>query len=135
MKAFILALTVGIVSACGGTGPEGGVKSDGDVITEQEIRETAASNAYELINLRRPRFLRAQGARGPTSILNNSQSSKLPEVYVDGHWYGYPEELRNLPTVFVKEVRYVSWQDANLQYGFGHDAGIIRVTTKRWSNE
>ena len=131
MKALILVLAAGIVTACGGMSPERGIKSDINVITEQEIRETAASNAYELITLRRPQFLRPQGARGPASILNNSQSSKLPEVYVDGHRYGYPADLKNLGSVFVKEIRYVNGQDANFQYGFGHDAGIIRVTTNR----
>lgn len=131
MKPSFVVVALFFVGACAGADSGTHVKSHLDVITEEEIQETKATNAYELIRLRRPQFLKPQGARGPISILNNSQSSLLPLVYVDGHRYGYPEDLSKLTAAIVKEVRYLGWQDANMLYGFGHDAGIILVTTNR----
>ncbi len=128
MKASILVVAVILLSACGGSSQGSKVTSNRYVITEEEIQNSTATNAYELIRMKRPEFLRPQG---PKAVVPMASSTRLPVVYVNGLRYGELEELTKIPAEMVKEVRYLNERDANLQLGLGNPAGAILVTTKK----
>jgi hypothetical protein len=104
------------------------------VILEDEMRNSTASNAYDLIRVIRPEFFRPQGTKTVVSLPmlgGKPMSTRLPVVYVDEIRYGYPDDLVKLPAENVKEVRYLNEQDANLRFGLGHSAGAIVILTKK----
>ena len=52
-------------------------------------------------------------------------------VYQDGVKTGGPNSLEFVPTISVREIRYISAADATIRFGTGHPMGAILVTTKR----
>jgi hypothetical protein len=45
-------------------------------------------------------------------------------------YYGELQSLRQIPVSQVKEIRYLDFNAATLQFGTGHSGGIILVITK-----
>jgi outer membrane cobalamin receptor len=103
--------------------------SDGgspEFITEQEVRQSRAANAYEVVARLRGNFLRNRGA---TSVMNTS--SPEPTVYVDGVPMGPPATLRSIPAEQVATIRlYRAWE-ATTKFGSGNMGGVIDVVTRR----
>jgi len=129
MKVLLLLFVpAAIICACSGSGQQTRIRYQRNVLSEEEIQQSNATNAYELIRLKRPEFLRAHGPKAVTSM---ASSSRLPVVYLNGMRYGYPEDLTKIPAESVKEVRYLNDVDANLQLGLGHSAGAVLITTNR----
>ena len=96
------------------------------LITEQEVRQSRAPNAYEVVRRLRGNFL---SSRGATSLLNTS--SPEPTVYVDGVPWGPLASLRNIPAEQIATIRlYHAWE-AETKYGSGNMGGVIDVATKR----
>ena len=127
MKRSLVLIVVSLcAAACSGSNSSTtpGVRYDRYVITEQEIGETTAATAYELIQMKRPEFFRPQVPRVSGGVA-------IPLVYVNGNKYGIPDDLLKLSADVIKEVRYLKPVDANLVYGIGHPGGAILVTTKR----
>lgn len=105
-------------------GGQSGKRSD--VITEEEIAASSASNAYEAIVKLRSNFL---SSRGKTSMMGTSNSD--PTVYVDEQAYGPLSTLRTIPASQITMIRlYRSWE-ATTKYGTGNMGGVIEVTTKQ----
>lgn len=50
-----------------------------------------------------------------------------PVVYLDDMKYGDPEVLKGIRTMAVEEVRYLSANQAGMEYGLGHEGGAILV--------
>lgn len=97
-----------------------------DLITEEEIAASTASNAYEAITKLRSNFF---SSRGKTSMLGTSNSD--PTVYVDEQAYGPISSLRSIPASQITMIRlYRSWE-ATTKYGSGNMGGVIAVTTKQ----
>jgi outer membrane cobalamin receptor len=96
------------------------------IITEVEVRNSHAPNAYEVVKKLRGNFL---SNRGATSVMNTS--SPEPTVYVDGVPFGPLATLRNIPAEQVSSIRlYRAWE-AETKYGSGNMGGVIEVATKR----
>ena len=128
LRAVVLCLSLaGTAGACAtqarrDDGP-GGVPG---LITEQEVRQTRAANAYEVVARLRGSFL---SGRGATSLSNTS--SPEPTVYVDGVLWGPPATLRNIPAEQVSTIRlYQAWE-ATTKFGSGNMGGVIEVATRR----
>ena len=51
-------------------------------------------------------------------------------MYVDEVSYGSVSTLSNLNALQIKEIRFVSAQNATTRWGTGHTGGVILVTTK-----
>ena len=106
-------------------------KSDPDVITEDQIVRSKATNAYDVIATISPKMFTAHGAattRGDQPPTPGRQA--LPVVvYVDNVKVGPVEELKTLGKVDVKEIRYLSPRVATDRWGEGHPGGVIYVTT------
>jgi outer membrane receptor for ferrienterochelin and colicin len=98
----------------------------GDVITEDEIAKTSATNAYEVVRKLRANFF---ASRGKTSLIGTSTSD--PVVYVDDQEYGPVGSLRTIPVSQISSIRlYRSWE-ATTKYGMGNMGGVIAVNTKQ----
>ncbi len=127
VAALGLSLTVG---ACA-TGQRGGARSQGDVITAEEIEQSNAQDAYEVVRQLRPRWLRGRGPQTFTDDPMNTTTAGYPRMMVDDLPPRELEALRDIRIVEIAEIRYINPRDATLRYGTGYSGGIIRVITKR----
>lgn len=104
-------------------GPSAGY--DRQLITQDEITESRARNAYDVIHKLRGNFL---SRRGETSF--DGTSSALPTVYVDEQNYGNIEILHTIPAQVIATIRlYRAWE-ATTRYGVGNMGGVIAITTR-----
>ncbi len=105
-----------------------------NLITQEEIAKSGASNAYDLIKTLRPEWLRARGiSTGMPDPSGGGVSDPGAgiQVYVDGVRVGGLDQLENFGAERIQELRYLSANDATQKYGTGHTQGAIEVTTKR----
>jgi hypothetical protein len=96
------------------------------VITEDEIIDSRASNAFEVIHKLRANFLTN---RGETS-LNSSQSNPYPTVYLDDQEFGPISSLTNIPAAQITMIRLYRVSEANAKYGSHNTSGVIAITTR-----
>ena len=126
-------------------------KKDRDLITREELLDADAKSPdlYQAVKRLRPHFLTVLN-RGPTrtgvrpaspstggrpcdAVLERDCGSSaqsdipLPVVYVDGMKTGDPEVLKGIATKNVEEVRYLTATKAEMDYGLGHEGGVILV--------
>jgi hypothetical protein len=104
---------------------------DPDVITQDQIVRSKATNAYEVIATISPKMFVAHGAattRGDQPPTAGRQA--LPVVvYIDNVKVGPIDELKALGKIDLKEIRYLSPRAATDRWGEGHPGGVIYVTT------
>ena len=122
-----IASAVGCASA--GVSP---AKQNQNVITTEEISQVTASNAYDLIQHLRPNFLRTRGAvRGAPSADGTNRFEAVDlVVYLNESRLGGSEQLRQITSSDIREIRYYSSSDATTKWGTGHSAGAIQVITR-----
>jgi hypothetical protein len=121
----LLLFSVG-ATACA-TLPQGTTtKGARDTITLEELIDVAARDAYNAIEILRPMMLRG---RGVTSYMPGTPM--LPEVFVDGMYFGPLESLHLLEVGDLAEVRWLDIGAAAVAYGEGHMAGVIDIRTRR----
>ena len=128
--ALLLGVAVSLVSGCASsraTTPA----TDLDIITQDQIARSKATNAYDLIATIRPQMFTAHGAvttRGEQPSTQGRQA--LPVlVYIDNVKAGPVTELKSLGTLDVREIRYLSPRVATDRWGLNHAGGVIYVTT------
>lgn len=98
-----------------------------DVITGPEARETSAVDAFEVVRLLRPAWLRSRAAPS----LSNPEAT-YARIYVDNvPMAGGTRDLRNIATGDIHEIRYLSPTEATTRFGTGHSGGVIMVMTRR----
>jgi hypothetical protein len=83
-----------------------------------------AGSVYDLIAAVRPEFLR------PRMSDRGLQQSVLPVAYLDGVQLDLAM-LRQIPILWVVEIRYLHATAASTRFGRRHEAGAILVTTGR----
>ena len=129
MRRILLAASIVLLAACGGGAstaahPDGAprpVRGSANLITEDEINAGVYSNALEVVQNLRPTMLRARaGTTGGPVVL-----------YVDDVKMLDMAGLASTPANRVKEIRFISAQDATTRWGTGHASGVILVITKR----
>ncbi|MBI4537990.1 MAG: hypothetical protein HY704_00600 [Gemmatimonadetes bacterium] len=114
------------LAACA-TSPRAGENSrNEDLIASDEIVGTTATDAYELVQRHRPRWLRG---RGPASFRDPTPA--LPVIYVDGVRVGGVETLRNIPVLDLEYLRHFGAAEATTRYGTGHIGGVIAIATRK----
>lgn len=125
------ALVAGPGAAQDQPGAKGRPKRETNVISLAEIEATRdrAEDAMALVRNLRPQFLRA---RGPNSFGNarGGRTVPYPKVIVDGMPRGDLDVLTQIPSVTVREIRFLSSADASVRFGTGYDGGAIVVTTR-----
>ena len=124
---FCLGVWAGTLAGCA-TGEAIGTRSRGsNVITAEEARETSAYDAYQVVQLLRPMWLRPRAA---PSLTNPGAS--YARIYVDNvPLAGGIGDLRNVAAGDIFEIRYISPADATTRFGTGHAGGVIMVITRR----
>jgi hypothetical protein len=132
-RVVVAALSVALSLACSSnSSPSGAPRGSRqqDVIGESEITSRAgdAANALQVIQKLRPQMLRS---RGLTSPHDPTGEASMPKVYVDNVAYGKLDELSNVSSDQIKEIRFINARDATTQWGTGHMGGVILVTTKK----
>ncbi|MFN8571472.1 MAG: hypothetical protein U0132_05395 [Gemmatimonadaceae bacterium] len=94
-------------------------------ITQEEIEYAKVGNALEAIQRLRPRMLQ----RRLGSSTDKGEAGEIV-VRVDNARYGFPDQLSNISSERIKEIRYVSPSDATTQWGTGYTEGAILIITK-----
>lgn len=129
----VAAISLGIIlSGCGIHAPGGGTYSR-DVITADDIAETSAHTAYEVVERLQSQWLTG---RGYVSIGANEEgeirddSVAIPNVILNGMRVGTVEYLRNVLARDVAELRYYGPGEAGARFGMGHPKGVIVLTLK-----
>ncbi|MET0395457.1 MAG: hypothetical protein ABW277_01390 [Longimicrobiaceae bacterium] len=98
-------------------------RSDFNALSRQEIAESDAGTAYDLVRARRPRWLSSGLA---TASRNSSRDPVV--VYVNRTRMGGPDALRTISASGVGSMRFYEPTSANLEFGNGHLGGVIQVT-------
>lgn len=125
-SAALLASAL-LLAGCAAGGRSAGASSGfSDVIEFEEIQESTATNAYDLVTQARPIWLRSRG----TASLRGGPPP-LPIVYIRTTRQGPVETLRGIATVTLQELRFVDAPTATMRYGNGHPGGVIEVTLRR----
>lgn len=120
--AILLAAT-GCGMRSGGDLPPG---SRSDLIGFEELQQRGQySNLYDLIDILRPRWLRAQG--GPDTFTTREGQV---QVHVDGNWLGGVAALRGISVPGVTSIQWLAPLDASARYGLDHSHGAIVVSTR-----
>lgn len=130
-RSFVTFATSLLLVACATAGTTPGTARNPNVITAEEIAQNPSSNAYELIQRLRPSFLRTRGAvhGAPSNGVNNIEAVDLV-VYLNDTRLGGSDQLRQLPTTDIREIRYYSASDATTKWGTGNSAGAIQVISR-----
>lgn len=104
---------------------------DPNLITEDEIVDSHASTAYDVIHKLRANFL---SYRGKISIYSPATVS-MPTVYVDEQRYGDINILTTIPAEVIATIRlYRAW-DATTRYGINNASGVIAITTRQGGDQ
>ena len=126
LRTVFVATVVAVATACASKGSTAATQPriDRNVITEEQIAATKAVDAYTVVRAARPAWLlgRSAGASG---------RQVTPVVYVDGNRVGGVSQLRQYNAGTVREMRYLSGDDATTQFGTGNAAGAILVFLRR----
>ncbi len=118
---ILLIVAAGCASA--GAQRETSPRRTSNIITAEEIRTATASNAYELVQMLRPGWLRTRGAQ---SIYNEGTIM----VYYDQVRLGGPEALRSIPINAVTSLQFIDAASATQRWGTGHSHGAILVSSQ-----
>lgn len=126
LALLVVGLVLVPLSGCSSTGESSGSSGASDHIEFEEIQAIEASDAYQIVQRLRPRWLRS---RGVMSI--NNPTPTTPVVYVDRVRHGQVSALRQIEAGSVLELRYLNAGDATTRFGTGHPGGAILVSIRR----
>jgi hypothetical protein len=115
-----------IASACATSGTSSATQNaprrDRSVITQEEITETRATDAYGVVRAARPGWLL------PKTVGSTRQNV---QVYVEGNKAGTISALQQYNVNSIRELRFLEPEDATTRFGTGNGAGAILVLLKR----
>ena len=121
LRAFLAML---VLAACHpATGMGHGTQRN--VITQEEIEASTASNVYDLIAQLRADFLKD---RGKISIRTNQNEKAV--VFLNDQEYGILETMRNIPIGRVSEIRYYPGTEAVNRFGAQYGGGIVMLISR-----
>ena len=127
----VLATAMVMLAACAsGGGGASAAKQDPNVISAEEIDASSASNAYEVIQRLRPNFLRTRGAVHGTPGATSAMEMVDLVVYLNENRLGGSDQLRQISTSDIREIRYFNSSEATTKWGTGHSAGAIQVVSR-----
>lgn len=111
-------------------------KADPYKITAEEIAmKPDLRNGWEVIQSLRPKFLRPNRSSGGAGNIDEGTmgmgAKGMPALYVDDVPTPELDELKNIRTPEIVEIRYMTGRDGLARYGNGHQNGVIFVVTNR----
>jgi len=105
--------------------PTGSGNVNSSIITREEIEQSHASNAYDVISRLRGRYLTA---RGKNSIHLDPQT--YPVVFLNDQEYGALSALRNVSADGIEQIRYYTGTEAAMRFGAQYGAGVIQLISR-----
>ena len=111
-------LVVLVLAACHQQVSTSGHGIQRNVITQDEIDASSASNVYDLIAQLRGDYLKD---RGKVSIRSNQREKAV--VFLNDQEYGILETMRNIPLGRVSEVRYY-------RFGAQYGGGVVMLVSR-----
>ncbi len=113
---------------------QGTPKSSSTLITAEEIERVRpnVANAFDVVQLLRPRWLRAREIvqlPGPSARERNAPVMAQIHVYMDDRDKGDLDFLKTIPAEFVYTLRFMSMTEAGARFGPSSGPGIV-VTLK-----
>lgn len=131
-----IALAVAALVALLVARPAEAQKADPNKITAEEIAtKPDLRNGWEVIQSMRPKFLRPNRASGGAGNIEEGPMGMgargMPALYVDDAPTPELDELKNIRTAEIVEIRYMTGRDGLARYGNGHQNGVIFVVTNR----
>jgi hypothetical protein len=136
-RSTTLAALCIIVSGCAAAGAGGG-GSENNSITRADIVDGQFTNAYDIVQRLRPRWLRTP--RAPTSFRDGvptgdplgdlNQGPSRTQVYLDDTFLGAIDSLRRISADAIESVQWFDGTQATQRYGTGNDAGAILVNSR-----
>jgi hypothetical protein len=129
-RRVLVAATMALTACASSGGGASAAKQNPNVISMEEIVESSASNAYEVIQRLRPNFLRTRGAVHGTPGATNAIEMVDLVVYLNENRLGGSDQLRQIATGDIKEIRYFNSSEATTKWGTGHSAGAIQVVSR-----
>ncbi len=114
--------------------PAAPARGRANLITEAEIAASAANlqNAFEIVQRLRPAMLRTRS--GSTTGSNGGAMDVTAteiKVYFDSTPLRGIDGLREIQATQIREIRYLSANDATTLFGTGHQGGAIQVISRR----
>lgn len=125
--ALSLPLLVSALSSCASAGQTPSEFGDPDVITREEIEESTASTAYDLVLNARPQWLRTRGL----ATLAQAAGEEDIVVYMNNARLGFRDAMRRVPLGAVQYLRFFNARQATYRWGGGHLHGAILISTER----
>lgn len=125
--ALVLPLLATGLSSCASAGAPRARMGDPDVITREEIDESAAGTAYDLVLNLRPQWLRTRGI----STLAQAAGAEDIVVYMDNARLGSRDAMQRVPLGAVQYLQFFSAREATHRWGAGHLHGAILISTQR----
>ena len=105
--------------------PTGSGNANTSIITRQEIEQSRATNAYDVISRLRGRYL---NSRGKNSIHLDPQT--YPVVFLNDQEYGTLSVLRNISSDGIEQIRYYTGPEAVTRFGAQYGAGVIQLVSR-----
>jgi hypothetical protein len=111
-----------LLGACATAGRAHSVRPDRSTLTQDQLAEQHAENAYDAVLALRTNWLQD---RGPDSFVNPSRVI----VFLDDMSLGTVETLKMLSIRSIVSIHHLDGVEATARYGVGHGAGAIVVAT------
>lgn len=120
-----------LIAACAASGtraPGQGSQpmGDPDFILREEIDESNARSAYDLVRNLRPQWLRTRGL----TTLRQAAGQDGIKVYMDNARLQDLDAMRNVTLGSVEYLRFFSASEATQRWGGGHLNGAILISTR-----
>ncbi len=126
VRRWLSAVALFVAIGCSHPKLGPGESYDPQVITEDEIIASHATNAFDVIHKLRANFLTN---RGSTSI-DRTTANTYPTVYVDDQEFGPISTLSTIPAAQISMIRLYRVSEANAKYGTHNLTGVIAITTR-----
>ena len=94
------------------------------ILSASELLQTGAPDVLRAVEMTRPAWLSSG------SSLRGTSGDKV-QVYVESTRYGDPAQLQRISPSAVREIEYLTGEEATARFGRGHSAGAILVRLKR----
>ena len=125
--ALILLLFVAAMSSCVSAGAPPSRLGDPDFILREEIEESTAATAYDLVLNNRSQWLRLRGV----STLKQAAGGEDIAEYMDHARLGFRDAMRRVPLGNVQYLQFFTAREATQRWGGGHLHGAILISTQR----
>jgi hypothetical protein len=130
-SALVLALLAPAMWSCASSGASSSGFGDPDIITREEIEESTAATAYDLVLNLRPQWLRTRGI----STLAQAAGQEDIVVYMNNARLGFRDAMRQVPLGAVQYLQFFTAREATHRWGAGHLHGAILISTqRRWAD-